>query len=142
MAISKIKLTKEQIDFLSEKIQKGFSLSDAIVEWNIVQEYRKGLTPGCVVKIVNEPKWSNYYGKKGFVAATLAEPGTGFDPEKSGKFSVYLLHGDESLHGDMIGRSLESTGDFIEREFLINYKEKHGTDDFIRKELDSLLDSL
>lgn len=139
MSDKKINLSEEQINFLSEKINDGNSLYDSVSKWNQKQEFAKRLEPGVMVKVIDNPKWSNYYNKKGFIAKTLVEPGMGFDPEKSGKFSVYLLDSDR-VHGDLLGSNLKPTGGYVEKDFLLDYREKYGTDDFIRGELDSLIE--
>ena len=138
MTYGKIQLNDEQIKFLSEKTKEGLSVYDAISKWNQRQERMKGLGPGVVVKVVNDPKWSNWYNKKGFIVKTLVEPGQGFDPDRSGKFSVYLFDGDP-VQGDLLGYTLKPIGEYIDREFLLEYKQKYGTDDFLREELDSLI---
>ncbi|MGY5148638.1 MAG: hypothetical protein ACW9W3_01075 [Candidatus Nitrosopumilus sp. bin_68KS] len=139
---NKIKLSEEQIHFLSNEIKEGVSLYDSISKWNQKQELAKRLESGVMVKIIGDPKWSNYYNRKGFIAKTLVEPGMGFDPEKSGKFSVYLLDGEQPIHGDLIGRLLKPLGEYVEKEFLLDYREKYGVDNFIRDELNSLIEQL
>lgn len=118
----KIKLPEETIEFLSNAIEKNkMSVNDAINAWNRKQEVEKFLKIGDIVKIYREDI-IDYNGKKAFIGAILAECGTSSDPDKSGKFSVYLLEcDDDPFLGVLLGYELEPTGESVTREFLTGY---------------------
>ncbi|MDE1765068.1 MAG: hypothetical protein KGI27_02215 [Thaumarchaeota archaeon] len=143
MRTKKVKLPDEAIEFLSDAIEeKKMSVHDAVAAWNRKQEVRKFLKVGDVVKIYREDA-SDYNGKKAFIGAILHECGTGFDPDKSGKFSVYLLgSADGLIQGDLLGYELEPTGKSITREFVTEYIRNPNLRDSMREELKKAIEEI
>lgn len=143
MKIDKITLSDESVKFLSEKVSNSnVSLKDAINEWNRKQELKKYLSIGDVVKIKSHNLDDNN-GKKGFIGAIPLECGLGFDPDKSGKFSMYGMNENElGGIGDYIGYELTPTGERISRDYLINYVKKAHLSHIMKNELAAALEMI
>lgn len=143
MKTNKIKLPDGAIEFLSSVIEKdGMSLYEAITSWNRQQEVRKYLKVGDVVKIRREDE-SDYNGKKAFIGAVLHECGIGFDPDRSGKFAVYMLdYNERPIQGDLLGYELQPTGKSIGSDFLSEYIQNPNLRDSMREELKDITRNL
>ena len=136
MKSRKIKLEDDQIEFLSNVIkEKGASLRDAIAEWNQELERRKYLKVRDIVTIRAGPL-SDHNGQKGFIGAVLRPVGTGWEEEKSGKFSVYWFEYEEiNFQGDYLGYDLEPIGKSVDREFVSEYIKKIDHHDSLYEEI-------
>jgi len=143
MKTKKIKLPDETIDFLSDDMeQKNISLKDAINEWNGKQEIEKYLNVGDIVKVHRE-KFSDFSGKKGFIVAVLRPCGTGWEPEKSGKFSVYWFEYEgHQFQADLLGYELEPTRESVSKEFLEEYIKDIDASDSLYEELEQAIQEI
>lgn len=143
MKTNKIILSDEIIDFLSKQTQeKAISLKEAITEWNREQEVRKYLGVGDIVKIYREDE-GGLGGKKGFIGSVQHPCGAGFDPDRSGKFSVWLFEYNEyDFQADLLGYELEPTGESISHEELIEYMKNIDEKDTLYYELDNTLQEI
>lgn len=138
MITKKIKLPDGAVEFLSNLIeQKHMSVKDAIVEWNKMQEVQKYLSEGDMVKVRTDPKMDDWHGKKGFIGKVLRPVGTGFEPEKSGKFSVFFFEYDDfHFQGDFIGYELIPTGERVTKDEMIDFMKKIPKHDSMYEELE------
>ncbi|MGI0072608.1 MAG: hypothetical protein ACREA3_02205 [Nitrosotalea sp.] len=141
MKSRKINLPDEAIEFISNIMEeKKISLKYAIIEWNKKQEAQKFLKVGDVVKARRE-RFSDLNGKKGFIGAVVHPCGTGFDLEKSGKFSVYWFEPEgRHFQADLLGFELEPMGESVTREFVIDYNKNMDLRDSMRKELEKAIE--
>lgn len=115
--------------------EKGISFRDAIAEWNQKQERGKYLKVGDIVKIRAGPI-SDHNGQKGFIGAVLRPVGTGWEDEKSGKFSVYWFEYEgNNFQGDYLGYELEPAGMSVDREFMSEYIKKIDPHDSLYEEI-------
>ncbi|AJZ75425.1 hypothetical protein [Candidatus Nitrosotenuis cloacae] len=143
MKSKKIVLPDGAIEFLSDRIRKDIPIEQAISEWNKKQESDKFLKIGDIVKIHRLMKKDPFHGKRGFIATVLSPVGNYHDPERSGKFSVFIMeHSNNSISGSFLGSELEPTKETISKEFVENYLKTPTLNDTMREELKQLMQEL